>query len=161
MSEFKLKDFREAYLKLTQAELAELMGVRQDRISRLEQNLDSISFEELRTLSKKTGKSLDEIANYKRDIPDKLDVKDSWSKVRYIKSTIINYIKDYSPKNNQNYKNKIENLRRDIEAIARKPRIVFSGKSDSGKSTMINALLGKEKMPTNWTPTTSIIVYIR
>ena len=161
MSEFKLKDFRETYLKLTQAELAELMGVRQDRISRLEQNLDSISFEELRTLSKKTGKSLDEIANYKRDIPDKLDVKDSWSKVRYIKSTIINYIKDYSPKNNQNYKNKIENLRRDIEAIARKPRIVFSGKSDSGKSTMINALLGKEKMPTNWTPTTSIIVYVK
>ena len=93
MSEFKLKDFRETYLKLTQAELAELMGVRQDRISRLEQNLDSISFEELRTLSKKTGKSLDEIANYKRDIPDKLDVKDSWSKVRYIKSTIIKIIK--------------------------------------------------------------------
>lgn len=161
MPEFKLKDFRETYLKLTQAELAELIGVRQDRISRLEQNLDSISFDELRTLSKKTGKSLDEIANYKRDIPDKLDVKDSWSKVRYIKSTIINYIKDYSPKNNQNYKNKIENLRRDIEAIARKPRIVFSGKSDSGKSTMINALLGKEKMPTNWTPTTSIIVHVK
>ena len=161
MSEFKLKDFRETYLKLTQAELAELMGVRQDRISRLEQNLDSISFEELRTLSKKTGKSLDEIANYKRDIPDKLDVKDSWNKVRYIKSTIINYIKDYSPKNNLNYEGKIEGLRKNIEAIARKPRIVFSGKSDSGKSTLINALLGKEKMPTNWTPTTSIIVYVK
>ena len=161
MSEFKLKDFRETYLKLTQAELAELMGVRQDRISRLEQNLDSISFEELRTLSKKTGKSLDEIANYKRDIPDKLDVKDSWNKVRYIKSTIINYIKDYSPKNNLNYESKIGELRKNIEAIARKPRIVFSGKSDSGKSTMINALLGKEKMPTNWTPTTSITVYVK
>ena len=161
MSEFKLKDFRETYLKLTQAELAELMGVRQDRISRLEQNLDSISFEELRTLSKKTGKSLDEIANYKRDIPDKLDVKDSWNKVRYIKSTIINYIKDYSPKNNLNYESKIGELRKNIEAIARKPRIVFSGKSDSGKSTLINALLGKEKMPTNWTPTTSITVYVK
>ena len=88
-------------------------------------------------------------------------MKDSWSKVRYIKNTVINYIKDYSPKNNLNYENKIENLRRDIEGIARKPRIVFSGKSDSGKSTMINALLGKEKMPTNWTPTTSIIVYVK
>jgi helix-turn-helix containing protein len=161
MSEFKLKDFREDYLKLTQAELAELIGVRQDRISRLEQNLDTISLEELVVLSKKTGKSLDEIANYKRDIPNKLEVKDRWNKVRYIKSTIINYIKDYSPKNNLNYESKIGELRKNIEAIARKPRIVFSGKSDSGKSTMINALLGKEKMPTNWTPTTSIIVYVK
>jgi helix-turn-helix containing protein len=161
MSEFKLKDFREDYLKLTQAELAELVGVRQDRISRLEQNLDTISLEELVVLSKKTGKSLDEITNYKRDIPNKLEVKDSWNKVRYIKSTIINYIKDYSPKNNLNYESKIGELRKNIEAIARKPRIVFSGKSDSGKSTMINALLGKEKMPTNWTPTTSIIVYVK
>lgn len=161
MSEFKLKDFREDYLKLTQAELAELIGVRQDRISRLEQNLDAISLEELVLLSKKTGKSLDEITNYKRDIPNKLEVKDSWNKVRYIKSTIINYIKDYSPKNNLNYESKIKELRKNIEAIARKPRIVFSGKSDSGKSTLINALLGKEKMPTNWTPTTSIIVYVK
>ena len=161
MSEFNLKNFRENYLKLTQAELAELIGVRQDRISRLEQNLDSISLEELVILSKKTGKSLDEITNYKKNVINKLEVKDSWSKVRYIKNTVINYIKDYSPKNNLNYENKIENLRRDIEGIARKPRIVFSGKSDSGKSTMINALLGKEKMPTNWTPTTSIIVYVK
>ncbi|MBF1195621.1 MAG: dynamin family protein, partial [Fusobacterium periodonticum] len=59
------------------------------------------------------------------------------------------------------YEGKIEGLRKNIEAIARKPRIVFSGKSDSGKSTLINALLGKEKMPTNWTPTTSIIVYVK
>ena len=161
MSEFNLKNFRENYLKLTQAELAELIGVRQDRISRLEQNLDSISLEELVILSKKTGKSLDEITNYKKNVINKLEVKDSWSKVRYIKNTVINYIKDYSPKNNLNYENKIENLRRDIEGIARKPRIVFSGKSDSGKSTLINALLGKEKMPTNWTPTTSIIVYVK
>lgn len=161
MSEFNLKNFRENYLKLTQAELAELIGVRQDRISRLEQNLDSISLEELVILSKKTGKSLDEITNYKKNVINKLEVKDSWSKVRYIKNTVINYIKDYSPKNNLNYENKIENLRRDIEGIARKPRIVFSGKSDSGKSTMINALLGKEKMPTNWTPTTSIIIYVK
>ena len=161
MSEFNLKNFRENYLKLTQAELAELIGVRQDRISRLEQNLDSISLEELVILSKKTGKSLDEITNYKKNVVNKLEMKDSWSKVRYIKNTVVNYIKDYSPKNNLNYENKIENLRRDIEGIARKPRIVFSGKSDSGKSTMINALLGKEKMPTNWTPTTSIIVYVK
>lgn len=161
MTKFNLKDFRENYLKLTQNELAELMSVRQDRISRLEQNLDTISLEELVVLAKKTGKSLDEIANYKKDIPHELTISDSWDKVRYIKNTIINYIRDFFPKNNQKYINKIEDLRKNIEGITRKPRIVFSGKSDSGKSTMINALIGKEKMPTNWTPTTSIIVYVK
>ena len=161
MSEFNLKDFRENHLKLTQAELAELMGVRQDRISRLEQNLDVISLEELVILSKKTGKSLDEITGYKKDTPNELNVSDNWDKVRYIKNTIINYIKDFFPENGQNYINKIEDLRKNIEEITRKPRIVFSGKSDSGKSTMINALIGKEKMPTNWTPTTSIIIYVK
>lgn len=161
MTKFNLKNFRENYLKLTQNELAELISVRQDRISRLEQNLDTISLEELVVLAKKTGKSLDEIANYKKDIPHELTISDSWDKVRYIKNTIINYIRDFFPKNNQKYINKIEDLRKNIEGITRKPRIVFSGKSDSGKSTMINALIGKEKMPTNWTPTTSIIVYVK
>ena len=161
MTKFNLKDFRETYLKLTQNELAELISVRQDRISRLEQNLDTISLEELVVLAKRTGKSLDEIANYKKDIPHELTINDCWDKVRYIKNTIINYIKDFFPKNNQNYISKIEDLRKNIEGITRKPRIVFSGKSDSGKSTMINALIGKEKMPTNWTPTTSIIVYVK
>jgi helix-turn-helix containing protein len=161
MTKFNLKDFRENYLKLTQNELAELISVRQDRISRLEQNLDTISLEELVVLAKKTGKSLDEIANYKKDIPHELTISDSWDKIRYIKNTIINYIRDFFPKNNQKYINKIEDLRKNIEGITRKPRIVFSGKSDSGKSTMINALIGKEKMPANWTPTTSIIVYVK
>ena len=137
MTKFNLKDFRENYLKLTQNELAELISVRQDRISRLEQNLDTISLEELVVLAKKTGKSLDEIANYKKDIPHELTISDSWDKVRYIKNTIINYIRDFFPKNNQKYINKIEDLRKNIEGITRKPRIVFSGKSDSGKSTMI------------------------
>ena len=41
----------------------------------------------------------------------------------------------------------------------RKPRITFAGKSDAGKSTLINSLLGTERMPTDFTPTTSIIVH--
>ncbi|WP_432719185.1 dynamin family protein [Pectinatus frisingensis] len=35
------------------------------------------------------------------------------------------------------------------------------GRSDVGKSALINALLGQEKMPTSWTPTTSIAVYLK
>ncbi|PAM94437.1 Dynamin family protein, partial [Flavobacterium sp. IR1] len=33
--------------------------------------------------------------------------------------------------------------------------------SDAGKSRLINSLLGIDKMPTSWTPTTSISVHIK
>lgn len=54
----------------------------------------------------------------------------------------------------------IQKIQKCVNAI-RKPRISFAGQSDTGKSTLINALLGSEKMPAKWTPTTSIIVYIK
>ena len=48
-----------------------------------------------------------------------------------------------------------------IKSALVKPRISIVGRSDTGKSTLINALLGVEKMPVAWTPTTSIAVYIK
>ena len=54
----------------------------------------------------------------------------------------------------------IQKIQKCVNAI-RKPRISFAGQSDTGKSTLINALLGSEKMPAKWTPTTSIVVYIK
>ncbi len=43
----------------------------------------------------------------------------------------------------------------------KKPKITFAGQSDTGKSTIINELLGSEKVPAKWTPTTSIATYIK
>jgi GTPase SAR1 family protein len=45
--------------------------------------------------------------------------------------------------------------------VLNKPKIAVVGHSDVGKSKLINSILGIEKMPTAWTPTTSITVYIK
>lgn len=48
-----------------------------------------------------------------------------------------------------------------IKLTLRKPTIAIVGMSDAGKSTLINELLNAEKMPVDWTPTTSISVIIK
>ena len=82
---FDLKDFRENYLKLTQSELAELMGIRQDRVSRLEKNLEIITPSELRELAKISGISMEKILDYEREIPKKLKFENKWYELQNIK----------------------------------------------------------------------------
>lgn len=48
-----------------------------------------------------------------------------------------------------------------LHKTVRKPRVAFVGRSDAGKSTLINTLLGSDTLPVSWTPTTSIIVYVK
>lgn len=54
-----------------------------------------------------------------------------------------------------------ESLLNILRKTIRKSRIVFVGHSDVGKSTLINTLLGSNTLPVSWTPTTSIIVYVK
>jgi hypothetical protein len=55
----------------------------------------------------------------------------------------------------------ISGFKNGIESNLVKPSIAIVGRSDTGKSTLINSLIGMDKMPTSWTPTTSIAVYIK
>jgi hypothetical protein len=42
-----------------------------------------------------------------------------------------------------------------------KPKIAFLGRSNAGKSTMINSFLGVKLLPATWNPTTSAILYVK
>ncbi len=74
-------------------------------------------------------------------------------------------LQEYIEKGLQQFKD--DEIRTELEKISklvkalRKPKIAFSGYSDAGKSTLINALLGTDKLPAKWTPTTSIVVHIK
>jgi DNA-binding XRE family transcriptional regulator len=48
-----------------------------------------------------------------------------------------------------------------IKKVARKPRIAVAGKFDTGKSTLLNYLLGGKHLPTAYQPTTSLVCHIR
>ncbi len=160
---FDLRSFREDALKLTQKELADLIDERQDKISRLEKNPVTIGLDILIKIADKTGTTLDELVHYKKQLPDPLQIEDTWSMVTVVRKTINDYIAS-------SLETKITNdqhrqLARDIEELTgkslTKPKVAIVGLSDTGKSTLINGLLGSEKMPAAWTPTTAISIYIK
>lgn len=162
---FDLRDFRENSLKMTQTDFASLLGMRQDAISRLEKNPEQISLQILQTIAIRTGMTLDQLVAYEKPIPEALNVKCTWNNAKYVKKTLVDYIakfsESYKDSEKTNYLPSIDELQKSVDNTIKKPKVVFMGRSDTGKSTMINALIGKNKMPTNWTPTTSIAVYIK
>ena len=159
---FDLKAFRENCLKMTQADFANLLGMRQDAISRLEKDPQQLSLSTLLMIASKTGMTPNELIAYKKPMPEPLEVIRTWGGAKFVKETMDAYISNSTPLDcDSKYNPLFTQLSDLISTSIRKPKLVFLGRSDSGKSTMINALIGKEKMPTNWTPTTSIVVYIK
>ena len=160
-----LKSFREDKLKIkTQSAFAELIGVEQSSVSRWEKDPSSITFEVIQKILEKTGATFDELTGWKKPIPDPLDVEDTWKNVDFTKCTILDYIVSALEKlglSEEQKKSYIEDLQKGVVANLVKPKVAIVGRSDTGKSTLINALLGAEKMPTAWTPTTSIAVYLK
>lgn len=160
-----LKDFREKHMKMTQEEFANFIGERQDTISRWEQgDMDDIPTKKLKIIAEKTGQTLDELLDYEKPILKPLNVRDTWGKAEMIKRTFYDYLR-VRRKDTWKFYDKTKNLLTEYDNILKtsikKPRIAFMGMSDVGKSTMINGLIGAEKMPTSWAPTTSIIIYIK
>ncbi|MDR2945700.1 MAG: dynamin family protein [Candidatus Adiutrix sp.] len=141
-------------LKLTQSEFADQLGVGQDAISRWENTAP----DELSIPAKMWKKIEAIISSFSK--PAALAVTDKWRKAIAMREILYSYLEDkgallkFDPK-----------AKKDFSSIlARslvKPRIAFMGMSDTGKSTLINCLLGAEKLPAEWTPTTAIVVYIK
>lgn len=160
-----LKSFREDKLKIkTQAQFAELIGVDQSSVSRWEKDPDSITLSIITTIMNKTGASFDELTGWKKPIPEPLKVDDTWTQVDFTKKTMSSYIADALKQMNlpeDLRKTYIDDIEAGIVANLIKPKVAIVGRSDTGKSTMINALLGVEKMPVAWTPMTSIAVYLK
>ena len=160
-----LKSFREDKLKIkTQSAFAELIGVEQSSVSRWEKDPDSMPFQVIQTILEKTGATYEELTGWKKPIPKPLDVKNTWAKVDFTKCTLSDYILkklDEVDIPDQLRKAYIDDLSNGIATNLVKPKVAIVGRSDTGKSTLINALLGTDKMPTAWTPTTSIAVYIK
>lgn len=127
-------------------------------------NPNSITLPVVQKILEKTGVSYEELTGWKKPIPKHLDVNNTWEKANFTKCTLSDYISTALGDKNlpDEYKKAyVEDLNNVITANLVKPKVAIVGRSDTGKSTLINALLGTDKMPTSWTPTTSIAVYIK
>lgn len=159
---FDLKGFRTEKLKVTQAQMAEAIGIRQDALSRYEDKPDEIPFKVFQAISQRYGVPYNELLDYRRNVPEALETKNKWVQIKYLKEKVQDYLNSVKPQagDPENLKELLD-IERFAYKLAMKPKMVFLGRSDSGKSTMINAILGMDKLPTSWTPATSIIVYIK
>ncbi|MFA7073873.1 MAG: helix-turn-helix domain-containing protein, partial [Endomicrobiaceae bacterium] len=153
---FDLKNFRENKIKMTQEEFAKMIDVRQDFVSRMEKEPSEIPLNIIEKIAKKTGTTIDELVKYKKPIIEGIKADYIYGNIDFVKKTLTEYINNKV--NNYDEVKKFEEL---IFSTMRKPKVVFLGRSDVGKSAMINSILGCVKLPTSWTPTTSMIIYVK
>lgn len=160
---FSLRDFRVYALKMnSQGELAQLLDVEQSNISRWEKNPDSIPWSVLRLICEKTGATLEELTGWRKPVITALPMDNEWGTCIH-ELPILRKIKklEQCQFGNPMMKESLEKLKKYVLELYEKPCASLIGRSDSGKSTMENALIGANRLPAAWTPTTAIPMYLK
>lgn len=157
---FDLKSFRTKQLNgMSQEEFAKQVGISQDKVSRMEADPTQVSLEVLIKIAMHFGMSLDELISLPKPVIEALNVDYTWSSAEFVRRTLLDYIAKSEV--GATYEKEINELAALVEKTIRKPKVAFIGRSDVGKSTMINTLLGTARMPAHWTPATAIAVYVK
>lgn len=158
------KSLRADTLKLSIEDFAEQYGISVEKVKEFDET-GNPDFNLLMAISSKTGMKLEDIVKYERQTLKALEANNNWKDVEMSRDNFLKFINellendDISKDIKEDYLYDLQDMGNGI--TSKKPRIAIVGRSDTGKSTMINTLLGQEKMPTSWTPTTSIAVYLK
>lgn len=153
MTNETLKQIRINALGFSVREMAEKLDMPISEYEKIE-NERPISLAMLIKVSQSVGKPMDYLLNMQKE-EIKFDIKDGWSSIYDVERELSQFLITYRSSIDS------ESLLNLLRKAIRKPRIAFVGHSDAGKSTLINTLLGSETLPVSWTPTTSIIVYVK
>ncbi len=157
------KSLRDDKLKLSQEQMADMIGVSVDVIRQWDID-NQVTLNAVQKIAINTGMDFNEIMGYEKPMLKIFEAKDTWEKTESTRKGLINYLESALDKYDLTdaFKKKyIDDLTERVRDTLVKPSISIVGRSDTGKSTLINSLLGAERMPTSWTPTTSIAVYIK
>lgn len=96
---------------------------------------------------------------FEKDIEKTLNAKS----IRQLRLNILARINEL--KGNREWDDTTMKRIQDLEGVVRKsllkPKLAIVGMSDVGKSHLTNALLGTSKIPSDWSPMTSINIYIK
>ena len=156
MHDFDPKSMREA-ASLTQLQIAKLIGLNQSQVSRFENNP-----------GKMPSKTRDKWCKICGDIyaDDGIEINPSArdalnAEIRLIEQYVEVVDLPEKPETISKQFPSIDRFLHYVRLLARKPRVGIVGKFDSGKSRLINTLIGQEVLPTGYQPETSVICLVR
>lgn len=148
-----LKQIRENVLGFSIEEMANKLNMPVCEYEKIE-NERPLPVNILMKVAQATGKSTDSLLNVQKE-EIKFKIKNEWISIYDIEHKLSQFLLD----NKSDIES--ESLLALLKKMVRKPRVAFVGRSDAGKSMLINSLLGSNTLPVSWTPTTSIIVYVK
>lgn len=157
------KSLRSDKLKLSQKEFAELYGISLQEVEELDKN-GNPSMDLIVKIASKSGLDFNTILSYEKQRVKPISAKNTWEKTDFTKKSLASYLNTSLERMRlpeDMRKNYIEDLEVGIMSKFVKPTVAIVGRSDTGKSTLINSLIGADKMPAKWTPTTSTAVYVK
>lgn len=166
----KLKEFREEMLEINQEELSNITDIDLEDIKAYESGLKPLSEEISREIILKTDVDIFDVQQdgyyfrepqYKAWVPNISDtnqkIKNKIDYYNYLLTSLkedrvtsldSSIVQDFNNRKIKIVSTMLDNIK--------KPSITLFGASSSGKSTMINHILGDKTLPTSWTPTTSV-----
>lgn len=139
---------------LTQAQVAEALNLSQSQVSRYEADPSEASLKIAKAWSELCG-------DVRKTRGIKLEGENKRKKINEALDSIYGWFKFAPPTDGLADLPDLTQMELSIKRMARKPRIAVAGKFDSGKSTLLNFLLGGKHLPTAYQPTTSLVCHIR
>ena len=165
MKKVNIRALRErANPKISQTELAKKIGKDQAQISRWEEDPGSIQYDDMIKIFVALGVDPAHVFTELGDEESKgINVGNAHSELQRKLSLLKEFadsgktgledLPDGSPT--------LEDLLNLVELLGRKPNLAAYGPFDSGKSTILNSILGANYLPTNYQPATKTPTYVR
>lgn len=159
-----IRDLRKK-ARITQKELASRVGLPQGTISRYETSPEIIPFPVMIDLLNALGTSIAEYSHLRSPQLALLNfgepLRSYLERIKSVREQVEKYIE---PPRTRFFAgalsaNRLKGLARELD---RRPNILFAGPTDAGKTTIINTILGQQKLlPATYQSTTGVVTYIR
>ncbi len=137
------------------------LNISSEEVAKYKSNPETIPYGLVQKLDKEFRTTPEEVFGIEK--PKRVfEVANNRFGIERISKSIHDYLEEHSnDSESEDYKNASRFIGTMADKLTAKPKVVLLGRSDSGKSTLTNHLLGVDKLPTDWQPMTTIIVYIK